>query len=238
MPTLDILNKEKLSKIVSKSDWYLELKDFLTEHFYINSKDKDNKSKEWLKESLRFELLMYELLQEGKINLNTFKLGLDKGRATIDTIVIHHSSRKPDEDIAITGEALSLIRIYSRDFSNKENRYYGKAITSDHFNNGKMTFMPYHYVIWPDGSTKQYLQDENVGKHSGNYEFNCRSIAICFHEDLLNKEPSTSALKAAKNIIQKYNPKYILGHRDISSNTTCPGDLFLGENGWKQALLN
>lgn len=231
------LNRNKLEKIFQNPLWYFDLEPFLTEHFWEFHKNKDGKPKEWFEESEEFEYFVNELLNEGKVALNDKKLGMDIARKPVDSIIIHHSSRPADEDIMLTANSLSLIRIYAKDFADKKQRYYGKPITSDHFYQDKMVFVPYHYIIWPDGKVVNFNEDKTLLWHCGNWDYNCRSIAICFHSELENAEPTADAIKSAKEIIKKYNVKEVLGHREVSDKTTCPGDLFLGEKGWKKKLL-
>lgn len=220
----------------TKSNWYLEIQDFLTEHFFDFTKNKAGKSQEWLEESEEFFLLIAEMLKTNSIKLSEYKYGFDKRRLPIDTIVIHHTSRESDTEIEYLEQALTIVRIYAKMFSNPNNRFYGKPIGSDHFYQEKMTFMPYHYLVWPDGSIKNFLKDEHLTFHCGDASYNARSIAICLHGDFMNCTPTEKAIKAAKEIIGKYNPANILGHREITPQTLCPGDTFV--NGWKEKLLN
>jgi N-acetylmuramoyl-L-alanine amidase len=231
-----MFDKNVYKDILSHPDWYLLLHDFLTEHFYEFRTTRIGKDRDWYLESEAFEALVLESLKDGSIALGEMRIGIDKKRKPIDTIIIHHSSRDPKEDFERSGEALSLIRLYAKEFSNKANRYYGKPITSDHFYDGRMTFLPYHYVIWPDGKVVNYLKDEYLAWHAG-YLINPSSIAICFHSDLENAIPSMQAIQSARTIIEQYKNVQILGHREVSATTTCPGNLFLGEKGWKRLLL-
>ena len=231
-----MFDKKLYKEILKSDDWYLQLSDFLKEHFFEFNTNRIGKPREWYKESEEFEQLVLDCLNESLIPLNQNKLGLDRLRNPIDTIIIHHSGRQPEEVIERGGEALSLIRLYAKDFSDPRNRYYGKAITSDHIYNDRITFLPYHYVIWPDGKFVNYLKDEYVAWHAGG-NFNLSSIAICFHSELENDAPTDEAISAAREIISKYKDVKILGHREVSSTTTCPGSRFLGVDGWKERLL-
>jgi len=80
------------------------------------------------------------------------------------------------------------------------------------------------------------LQDEQIGWQAGNWEINCRSIAICFLDDLKEKEPTKEAIQAAQDIIQKYRGCKLLGHKEVNEKTSCPGTLFWGEDGWNNLL--
>jgi N-acetyl-anhydromuramyl-L-alanine amidase AmpD len=116
--------------------------------------------------------------------------------------------------------------------------YFRKPISSGHYLEGKQVFYPYHWVLWDDGRKKRLLKDEEIGWHCGNWNFNCRSIAICFLNNFVKKrEPTEKSIKSVKEIIAKYNVKKekIFGHREINPNTICPGENF---DQWKRKLLN
>ena len=108
----------------------------------------------------------------------------------------------------------------------------GLPIWSGHFYQGRQTFMAYHYLIRKDGSYEQVLKDHEIGWQAGNWEVNCRSIALCFVDNLEQKTPTPEAVQTAKEIISRYPEAQIKGHREINPKTTCPGELFLGPGGW------
>lgn len=228
----------ELEQIVKKPAWYFEVKEFLQSFKESYENASSDEAKEIIKsekEHLLFRL--GELLNEGKVTLDENHEGFfDRKRKLIDTIVIHHSSRPSDLPLYVIN-AIHLLNLYVPEFSDPKRDYYGQNIFSGHTNNGKQTFIAYHYLIMPDGEVIQNLKDEYIGWHCGNWDYNCRSIAICFHAELEEAEPTPKAILSAKKLIAHYNPKEILGHREIKPMTECPGSKFLGENGWKKKLL-
>jgi N-acetyl-anhydromuramyl-L-alanine amidase AmpD len=91
---------------------------------------------------------------------------------------------------------------------------------------------------------ERLLEDNEIGWQAGNWDINCRSVAICFDGDYENSKPSDIELKAAANIIKEYYPgvlkERIFGHCEINRKTTCPSNLFLSmdsRRGWKEELL-
>ncbi len=221
-------------KIKNNPLWYVEFKDFILSHFVLeNEKEKDN---EWYTEREEFVKFIAKALSNGEVSLAEEGIDFDLERKDIDTIVIHHTSRPPDTSLDILN-ALSLLRLYVPIFLNTSSKNYLKPLWSNHFFDGKMIFVPYHYIVYPDGSFIQILSDEMIGWHCGNWNFNTRSIAIAFADELDDKEPSNAALSAGKSIIEKYNPLYIFGHCEINFKTSCPGALFSGKDGWKNKLV-
>ena len=110
----------------------------------------------------------------------------------------------------------------------------------------RQVFYPYHWLVYPDGSVKQLLRNREIGWHAGNWEVNCRSIAIALVGDYTNSVPSIIVLQAVADIIRTHYrfilKDGIIGHREVKMTaprtTTCPGNLFLGPQGWKQILLD
>ena len=239
--------------IFQSPDWYLQLHEMLAEFFYSYAGQK--MPREWLKKREEIVKMVEELMKANLISLgNAGKPEVsgmpgtsekvprhegkdhDKERKLIDTAIIHHTSTKHNAKLSYI-DALCLLRLYSRYYSNKENREHGRPIWSNHIINGKQTFIPYHYIIRRDGTFERCLSDEMIGWHSGNRETNCRSIAICFLDDLENSKPTEQAMATAIQIIKKYNisTDKIFGHREINLKTTCPGKNFFE---WKFQLLN
>ncbi len=230
------------SPIFLDPKWYIKLlpaiQTFILEYHNKSHKFKDTTDLEvFRQERSKFINLVSENLQYIKQSYQVEQEYIfDTERKPIDTIVIHHSSLPPTVDLRYL-ETIHLLNLYVREFINPKNKYYGQTIFSGHVYQKMQTFFAYHYIILTDGTYIQTLKDEYIGWHCGNWDYNCRSIAICFHDDLENKHPTQKALHTAYNIIRKYNVKNILGHREIKPSTTCPGNKFLGPDGWKQYLL-
>lgn len=240
--------KKRWELLLPKSDWYLEI---LPE---INSIQKQlEKEKGKIGDSYKKEIYdFFELhlknhdiaLEDDSENMED----MDIQRKPIDTIIIHHTSNLP----GMTPDRLSaieLIRLYAPYFYNptyeNEKHLKGKPIYSGHTRNGEQVFWPYHWFVRRSGVAERLLEDREIGWQAGNWEINCRSVAICFDNDYESSKPSDEELKATTKLIQEHYhtvPKErIFGHREINPKTTCPSNLFLDmpeKNGWKTDLLN
>lgn len=221
--------------IFSDPQWYLRIENELKEFFYDYDGKRENKTQEWLDHRTEFVKMFHELLESDQIVLGNSGINWDKDRLPIDTIVIHHTSTPSDLPMSAI-DALGLIRLYAKIYSQKEEKEYGKPIWSNHFYKGRLTFIAYHYIIKRDGSFEHILNDDQIAWHSGDWNYNCRSVAVCFLDDLKDTRPTDKAIQTAQEIIKKYSHCTILGHREIKPSTTCPGNLFLGNDGWKKKL--
>lgn len=199
------------------------------------------------KHDLAYEVyrLFVNQLACGQVALGSQIGNWDKERQSIDTIIIHHTSSKPGMSADLLS-AIELIRLYAPYYLNpsdpKDKHIYGEAISSGHVRNGKQVFWPYHWLIRNDGSTERLLEDNETGWQAGNWGINCRSVAIVFDNDYTRTAPSDAELKSAADIVKNnysgVNKKRIFGHREVNTETVCPSDLFLGQNGWKEKLLD
>ena len=229
-------DEEKWIKILKQPDWYLEIIDEIRSLRELANK---NKNPEIIEEIYQF---FEKQLEDNKIALAKEGPNWDKERKPIDTIVIHHTSLPP----GITWQRLSaiqLINIYATYYANpyyeEEKHLKGKPIYSGHFRNGKQVFYAYHWLIRMDGSWERLLNDDEIGWQAGNWEINCRSIAICLDNDFENSSPPDFLLESiAKLIKEKYpqvKPERIFGHLEIKPKITCPGNKFLTD--WKPKLI-
>ncbi len=217
------------------TDWYLNLQPELQEYFYDYDGNRENKSQQWLEQRKEFVKMVCEFLEADQIALGDSGIDWDEERKPVDTIVIHHSSTPPDTHLQAIN-ALGLIRLYTPVYSKKDSEQFGQPVWSNHFYKGKPTFIAYHYIIEQSGAVHHILQDDQIGWQAGNWKVNCRSIAICFLDDLKEKAPTKEAVQAAQDIIEKYRGCKLLGHREVNKKTSCPGSLFLGKDGWKNLL--
>jgi hypothetical protein len=215
--------------------WYLALQPQLDKYFY--SYDGATATQEFKEERDEVIKLVMELFDSGKILFGSDGEDFDKYRSKhIDTLVIHHPGRDADQTRSII-EVLHLLRLYARYYAEKENSYYGKPIWSGHFYNGKMTFITYHYLVYPDGMVEHILPDGAFVWQAGSLNMNSRSIAICLFAELEHDRPTKAALDATRSIIRTYPGMKVVGHCEVKPQTTCPGDQFLGVDGWKQDLI-
>lgn len=229
--------ENKYETILQLPDWYLQLQRFLDEYFYHYDTNKIEKSERWKLTRIAFVALVAKMLQKGSLAIGTTGVDMDTERLPIDTIVIHHTSTLPDTTLGYI-EALTLIRLYTKEYTNKEHDYYGKLLWSGHFYNEKQTFHAYHYLIAQDGSIFHTLEDKYIGWQAGNWNVNCRSIAIAFIDELKENVPTENAINSAKEVIEQYKGIKIIGHKEIYGNTSCPGSQFDIGVSWKNKLLS
>ncbi len=223
-------------EIYARTDWYIQMHDLLREYFFEYHDRQEKIYGDWQQKRKEIVMMTSEFLREGAIGLSKRRnTDFDKGRKPIDTIVIHHSGHPSTQPFDFAN-AMNLINVYARKFSDRSKPYYGMPIASGHFYEEKPIFIAYHYFILDDGSYTNYLKDEYVGLHCGDTDYNNRSIALCFHDELDERQPSVRAIEAANDIISRYPGCQILGHGEIQQNRSCPGTSFYGENGWKHAL--
>lgn len=172
-------------------------------------------------------------------------------RQEFSGIVIHHTGTKDNAGVKFLSD-IHKTRIYKPVFDSMED-IVGKKIYSNHFYDKKETFCSYHWLVYPDGKKIKVLKDifkdkdkwfiDNVAWNAGDWGTNGRTIAIAIVGNYLNKFPSKKALASTAKIIADYkkttgiDPE-ILGHREVKPvHTSCPGNKFLGEKGWKKILL-
>lgn len=227
-----MIDRNYFYSLADDPKWYIHLKDYFEKYFFIQYNDK--KSQEWREDRSKIVNIIADLLESHKLSLGENGPDFDLERKEIDTIVIHHTSTPSDTKLSYLN-ALTLIRLYVSEFLDQKRDYYGLPIWSGHFYEAQQTFIPYHYLVRSNGSVEHILKDEYIGWHAGNWDINCRSIAISFVDELEEKAPTNEAINSAKEIIKKYKDCKVLGHCEIR-DTKCPGTLFLGENGWKKKL--
>jgi len=229
------IDKDRVKEYFKNKTWYYNsIPEF---EILTASKDGLSENEKSILSNRKIELVNYiaELLESEQIALAQDGEDYDIDRKPIDTIVIHHSgsssSRASNPETYIN--ALELIMLYAPVFKSKKRDY---GMWSGHFFNNKMTFIPYHYLIYKDGSFSNPLKDEYIGWHAGNWDVNTRSIAITFVDDLENREPTEMAILTARDLIKKYPNAKLVGHSEVSP-TVRPGNLFNIKGGWKDKLL-
>jgi len=187
-------------------------------------------------------------LRKGEIALGSNAIDADRDRKLLDTVVIHHTSNPP----GMRSERLSaieLIRLYAPYYAHPtqgaDRHLRGESISSGHVRNGGQVFWPYHWIIRHDGASERLLYDSEIGWHAGNWDINCRSIAIVLDNDYENSSPSGAELTAIASIIRRHYSGIslggILGHQEVNPQTACPSALFLdssGHRGWKSKLID
>ena len=179
-------------------------------------------------------------LATGEVALGQTGKAWDAARAPIDTIVIHHTSLPPGLTPARLS-AIELMRLYAPAYAKN---YAGELVYSDHWREGKLVFWPYHWLIRTDGTAERLLLDQEVGWQAGNWDINCRSVAIAIDDDHEVSIPAPAVLSTIAKLIREQYPQVskerVFGHREINPKTSCPSDLFLSSfdhQGWKEKLL-
>lgn len=230
-------NHQKWIALLKNSDWYMRIYDDYKK--LIKKSESSNKK---IHNDIKKEI--YQFFEDGLTN-DLITLGLngpnwDSERKPVDTVVIHHTKEKP----GITWQRLSamhLVRLYAiYYYQPDEDDIKGQPIYSHHFRDGKQVFYAYHWLIRMNGDIERLLPDNETGWHSGNWDINCRSVAICLDNNFENSIPPEKVLTATSRIIKEnyrdVKKENILGHKQINLKTTCPGNLFL--NGWREKLLS
>jgi hypothetical protein len=184
--------------------------------------------------------LLGAMLERDEVPLAATGPNLDEERRQPDMLVIHHTEEDPAIPL-MTLSAIGLLRQYGLLYL--ENDVLGRAVRgqpvwSGHFRAGKMVFFAYHWLIRPDGTCERLLDDQAIGWHAGDWEVNTRSIGLAFSGNYEHSTPPEVQIEAAARLIQTHYPaisrQRVLGHREIRTDLTCPGDQFLSD--WKARL--
>lgn len=246
MPTHALLVLRKLeahwTRLLSGPAWYLSV---LPELRRWEGRLKQEPSE--VQEACKKELYDFfeRHLAAGHIALGTGGHRFDRDRKPIDTIVIHHTSNPPGMQ-PIRLSAIELIRLYAPYFVQpdlEDRDLRGRPIFSGHKRGGSEVFWPYHWIIRQDGKAERLLYDHEIGWHAGDWNVNCRSVAIALDDDLEWRRPSDLALASVAHIIATHYSNMplarIVGHREVNPKTECPSNLFVGSagGGWKLDLL-
>lgn len=234
--------REYLRKQLQYPDWYIKLEDYLKTQIYPVVHD----NPEFMRQRNRFYSLVEEMLDKGGVPLAREGLNLDAERKPIDTVVIHHTEEDPDITLERLN-AIGFVRQYAQNYLHGDvwgkKGLRGQPIWSGHFrdfgNGQQMTFFAYHWLIRPDGRAERLLEDGEIGHHAGN--LNLESIGLSFSGNYEHSTPPVEQIEEAAKII-KENYSFvenarILGHCEVMEARTCPGDMFLGQQGWKNILI-
>lgn len=228
-----------INKAAPHQDWYLRIRPKAKR--LSKQVENDPERKAQLKKAVRLEF--ERLLASDELFLGGKESSLDQERKPIDTIIIHHTSTDPGITLNRIN-ATHLLNIYIPYFQNptleEEKWLKGSPITSNHLVDGKPVFYAYHWLVRMDGSIKRLLPDSALAWHAGNWDINCRSVAICLDNDYEDQDPSPETLDTLAKLIKENYPgiklESIKGHGEVKKNgeTICPGSNF--EN-WKQELF-
>lgn len=186
-------------------------------------------------------------ISRGNIPLGQGSGAFDVDRKEIDTVIIHHTSNPPGLSLSRLS-AIELVRLYAPYFANPtaegDRHLKGQTICSGHVRKGRQVFWPYHWIVRKDGRSERLLRDDEIGWHAGNWDMNCRSVAIVLDNDYEYGRPSDNEILAIARIIvdhyRQTSSRRILGHREVNPRTTCPSEFFMDNHrkGWKSDLLS
>jgi hypothetical protein len=238
----EVLNRWRAT--ITRPDWYLSIVPEYNQ-YRQQLKELPNEAQESLKEQLYdfFE----QALQQETIPLGVTGKNFDAERKPVDSVVIHHTINRP----GLTAERLSaieLIRLYAAYYADppeEDSGIKGMPIYSGHVRHGRQYFGVYHWIVRTDGSVERLLNDNETGWQAGNWDINCRSIAIVFDNDYEVSCPPKVEIEAAARIIREYyhtvSKDRVFGHCEIiPGKSVCPSTLFLdseSRRGWKQDLI-
>lgn len=232
-------DEKKWLEAIKYDDWYLRLADD-----YTNLVRKADESSKQVSREIKEEVYSFfeDNLTSKRVAIGKSGPDWDAERKSIDTIVIHHT-KNPS---GITWQRLSamhLIRLYAKSYASEDSvnkkSQRGDAIYSNHFRDGEQIFYAYHWLVRMDGKIERLLNDDEIGWHAGNWDVNCRSIAICLDNDFEDSSPADQVLSSVADLINKEYSQVqtinIKGHREINPRTTCPGNRFLDD--WKEKII-
>lgn len=230
-------NKDYWEERLHHPDWYLRLEKDLSEAFLPVVHD------DLILKTFRNKVydLVQEMLDKNQIPLAEEGPDFDIQRKQIDTIIIHHSEEDPKMS-PFKISAIGLIRLYAPRYLQNSvigSELKGQPIWSGHFYKNQQIFSGYHWCVYPDGRSEQWLDDKKIGWHSGVWDINTRSIGIVLAGNYEHSIPPMSQIQGVAEIIKNnysyVNKNNIFGHLEVKEGRTCPGDKFI--EGWKETLI-
>ncbi|KAK7107059.1 hypothetical protein V1264_015039 [Littorina saxatilis] len=149
-----------------------------------------------------------------------------KGMPTpVSLVFIHHTAGNPCSDFASCKKVMQGVQYYH--MYDPERNYVD---------------IGYNFLVGGDGKIYEGRGWDREGGHTGKL-YNNRAVAISFLGNFTNQSPTSSALRAAQNLIAcgvrqgKVSSNYKLyGHRQArAASTTCPGNtLYSIIQGWNR----
>ena len=235
-----ILDSKKWTAALKEPDWYIRLAteiekiDQLLSQIYQKDQQKAKTLKGQVYQRIEEALLVDE------INLAKSGSNNDQERQPVDTVVIHHSKNRPGMSLSRLN-AIHLLNLYAKYYKNpkydRDKGIVGQPIWSNHFKNGRQVFYGYHWFVRQSGEAERLLKDSQIGWHAGDWRVNARSVGICIDDDLSQKSPTKTVIKALSELIKRNYPNVskqrIFGHSEINKKTECPGSEFAV---WKKEI--
>ncbi len=230
---MEYFDRARFERAIVRPDWYVFLHEDLRQLFLRIAEDRAHARA--VKEALYgfFETA----LREDRVTLAKSGPNRDAERLPIECAILHHTGNRA----GITAERLSamqLLRLYA--FSCLD---FGQPIWSNHVRErGNQVFYAYHWLIRSNGQAERLLFDHEIGWHSGNWEWNRRSVSIALDGNHEHGNPPTAQLEGVATVLRTFYPQIgpdsIFGHCEVpraNGYTLCPGKSF--RHGWKRKML-
>jgi len=182
-----------------------------------------------------------------KVDGNDWYIDWDADRKPFGMVVIHHTATSP----TTTSEEIDVIqkeRLYVPRYRSGGGPFVkGLPIHSGHVVDGKERYIGYHHLVYSNGKVTTELSPlvkisdawyiDHVGWHTGKWEVNCRSVAICLVGDFSDKEPPDVQLQATAGLIAYYrslNPRMTVTSHGDHTKTECPGKTW---RIWREKIM-
>ena len=234
--------------LLTNKDWYLD-PSFLALNRDFVVADAAGKPEEWQKVNREVVRMETELLRAGQIILGTATAGYnddDRGKhwvspdsnvvepeRRIDTVVMHYTGTPADmsmEDTWHLLNALGLFRVWVPAAAGLAFKTHGAdSISSGHYlADGRQVWFAYH-VVMKDGRFYRLLNDWMTGLHAGDYKTACQSLGFALVKSDHVTAPSGLEMEQMARLTALYNPKILIGHKEVNHNGkpvggVCPGD--------------
>lgn len=235
----DEFDKVLWEEATQHPDWYLRVNEN-RKHLVKLAEGRLQEERREIKDPMY--AFIEEKLRQGALPLGKDGENWDEERKPVDSIIIHHTSNRPNLQLTRLN-AIHLLNLYVAQYAEppKEKEHIkGQPIYSHHYSGGEQVFYAYHWLVRMDGATERLLPDEAVGWQAGDWDVNCRSVAICLDNDFEESSPSEKVIGFVADLIRKHYPHitadHVKGHREVNPKTVCPGNTFL--DGWKASLSN
>lgn len=140
-------------------------------------------------------------------------------------IIVHHSITPRDLDIALTERSIERTH---------KARGFPKSSLGWHIG--------YHYIIYGNGTLKQYRLDTDSGAHTKEQEMNFKSLGICLIGNFDIEDPSDIQVAGLANLLKQKVEQYkipvlnIFPHRHFATYKSCYGAKLADD--WAKKLID
>jgi hypothetical protein len=256
---MSLISPRLEQEIASRPDWYRD-EEFISLYQNIMTGGYGTELDTLTEESWQLIGWFANALASGQVMLGNVQPGFnDDDRAgkyagatpvEVDTIIIHHTATK--EDLTVWElEALGLLRLYLPHFMDTNPNGFVKFLlqTNPHLADGSplapasghyvtregkevQSFVGYHYIIYPDGTVVNLLDEDHMGFQAGNLNVNNRSDGVAFVGNFSQGAPTIEAQNACKELIKTLRTKnvaisFLDSHTHVKlGQTDCPGPWF------------